>query len=254
MTKTIHWAAAGTLALGITAATSITQPTPLRAESDLSGTWVVAQLTTTAATVPVVGTIYATTRMVTVHDLDQDGKRLRGPGKLCRLDIDSGSSMVSTNLSRRFKRSLPRPYIDAVIEKTDAGQRIRTGRRLVVVGAKLDEPAREPLPTRADDNRVFDQDGDGKPGVTINIGGIVNGDIYVAQRSWTRLLGTKRGDAFSGRVYFDNEQSILGATSSMLDDPPDAKPVPEKSWFRMERVPSGTSCRKARKLTAGWFE
>ncbi|MEM9692328.1 MAG: hypothetical protein AAGA56_07275 [Myxococcota bacterium] len=215
--------------------------------------WVVAQLTTTAAKVPVVGTIYAKTKLLTLHDITERGNRLRGPGSLCSIDIDSGSRMVSTRLPDRFKRSLPQPYIDAVIDERNGKKRIRTGRRQMVVGAKLDQP-NEPLPTRASDSRVVDQDGDGKPGVTILIDGIVSGEIYVAQRSWTRFLGSMKGrDSFSGKVYFNNEQSILGATSSMLDDAPDAQPVVEKSWFKMVKVSSSTTCEDAKRMAATWF-
>ena len=228
-------------------------PRPAPAEPDMTGRWVVAQLTTTAAKVPVIGEINARTRMVALHDLAQEGDRVRGDGVLCRLDIDSGSSFVDTKLPEAFKNSLPRPRIDAVIERGDDGTRFRTGRALVVVGAKLEKPD-EALPTSPRDPRVFDQDGDGKPGVTIVIEGIVSGKIYVAQRSWTRLAGKRHGDgSLSGTVYFDNEQAILGTTSSMLDDPPSQRPVPAKSWFKMVRVPKGTSCADARKLSDPWL-
>lgn len=231
-------------------------PRPAIASADLSGRWVVAQLATTVAEVPVIGKIYATTRTVTLHDLDHEGDRLHGAGTLCQLELDSGSRLVTATLPEAFKRSLPRPVVDARLARNDDGDlTIRQGRRTVVVGAKLDEPLEDPLPRRPADETVHDQDRDGHPGVTIAIEGIVDGEIYVAQRSWTALSGSQVGrEGFAGRLYHDSEQSILEATSSMLDDPPEQRPLPAKSWFRMTRLGEAASCKTARAVAAGWFQ
>lgn len=228
---------------------------PVKAKNELSGKWVVASVTTTVAKVPVVGKIYAKTNTVVLHDLEQDGDRLRGGGTLCRLDIDSGSKFVDTKLPEKFKKALPPPYFDGVVTEKDGKTTLRTGRRLVVMGARLKKPAKDALPEKANDDRVVDQDHDGNPGVTISIDGIVSGDIHVATRSWTRFLGkTKGDDEIGGKVYFDQEQSILSTTSSMLEEPPETKPVPSKSWFRMVRVSDDATCGDARRLTDDWFE
>jgi hypothetical protein len=213
------------------------------------------QLTTTVADLPVIGDIYATSRLVTLHDLEHDGRRLHGGGRLCQLELDSGTSLVDTELSEGFKRALPPPYIDARVKQADGRIRFTQARQWIVVGAELDDPKSDPLPTDEDDERVRDQDGDGEPGVTIGVSGLVDGEIYVAQRTWTRLAGTKRVDgSFRGRVYFGNEQSILDATSSMLDDPPEAKPLPKRSWFVLVPVAADTSCSDARDIAAPFFE
>lgn len=228
----------------------------VEAKRDLGGKWVVASVTTTVAKVPVVGKIYAKTNTVVLHDLKQDGQRLRGGGQLCRLDIDSGSKFVDTKLPEKFKKALPPPFFDGVLTENDEGETtVRTGRRLVVMGARLAKPSRDDLPRDAEDKRVVDQDRDGNPGVTISIDGIVSGDIHVATRSWTRFLGSVQSDrAIRGKVFFDQEQSILGTTTSMLDEPPETKPVPNKSWFRMVRVANDFNCGDARRMTDDWFE
>ncbi|MEZ4451797.1 MAG: hypothetical protein R3B09_20205 [Nannocystaceae bacterium] len=241
-------AAAPALALALALA-----PRPVEAERDLSGRWLLAQVTTTVATVPVLGDIEARTRVVALQDLRHDGRRLRGAGTLCRLDIDSGTRFVTTTLPLAFKLSLPRPVVDAVLE--DGGATLRTGRQLVVVGARLERPEDEPLPTSPDDPRVVDQDRDGRPGVTIRIRGIVRGSIYVAQRSWTRLRGARRADGgYAGAVDFGTEQVVLGATSSRLDTPPPARPLPSASRFELVPVPAETTCAEALARTEGWFE
>jgi hypothetical protein len=224
-------------------------------EASLSGRWVMVQLTTTVADLPVIGDIYATSRLVTLHDLEHDGRRLRGGGVICQLELDSGSSLVDTELSEGFKRALPEPYIDARVRRADGRVRFTQARQWIVVGAELDNPKTDALPLDEDDERVRDQDGDGRPGVTIEVSGIVDGEIYAAQRTWTRLSGLKRVDgSFRGRVYFGNEQSILGATSSMLESAPETTPLPKRSWFVLLPVSDGTGCEEARDIAARFFE
>ncbi|MEZ4437466.1 MAG: hypothetical protein R3B72_00125 [Polyangiaceae bacterium] len=231
-------------------------PRPAVADEDLSGVWVMTQVTVSEASVPVVGTIHPVTTVVSLLRLKDDGKRLRGKGDLCQIEVDSGSSFVTTKLPAAFIRSLPRPQLEAKLDRQDDGtRRLRQAKRTVVVGAKLERPDTDPLPTEPKDARVIDQDGDGKPGVTVLIEGIVSGEIYVTQRSWTRLSGTQVGrEGFAGSVEFGNEQSILEATSSMLDDPPDQRPLPDKSWFRMTRLSGDATCATARAVAKKWLQ
>jgi hypothetical protein len=121
-----------------------------------------------------------------------------------------------------------------------------------VVGAKL-RRSNDPLPSDPDDPRVFDQDGDGNPGVTIRVEGIVSGDMYIVQRSWTRLEGALLGDgSFGGRLFFGNAQVVLDSTSPFLGDPPSSRPLPNLSWFRIARLPEDADCAKARERAAAW--
>lgn len=252
--KALRWLSHAMLAGAVVAAGLAASPSGNAAE-DHSGRWVMAQLTTTVADVPIVGEIYATTRLVTIHDLRHEGDRLVGDGTICRLELDSGSSVVKTILPRAFIESLPRPRIDARVKIEDGLLVFRQPTQTIVVGAELARPEKDALPKSPKDDRVRDQDNDRKPGVTIKIDGLVSGDIYVVQRTWTRLLGTKRVDGtFQGKVRFGNEQSILAATSSLLEDPPDARPLPEKSWFKLVRVKKDATCKDARKATDGWLK
>jgi hypothetical protein len=190
-----------------------------------------------------------------MHDLTHDGRRLSGQGTICRLDLDSGTSLVKTILPAQFLRSLPKPMIDARLDAEDGQLKFRQAKQTIVVGAELKRPTKDKLPTSPKDKRVRDQDGDDKPGVTIKIDGLVTGDIYVAQRTWTRLRGSKRVDGtFQGRVYFGNEQSILEATSSMLESAPETRALPEKSWFKLVRVDKDADCADARAVTDEWLK
>ena len=64
------------------------------------------------------------------------------------------------------------------------------GHAVQVQGAHLVMPNSEALPADAADPRVFDQDQDGLPGVTVLIEGILDGSVQVVQRTHTRMVGT----------------------------------------------------------------
>lgn len=218
----------------------------------LAGRWALLQVTATTAQVPVIGRVRAATRALSVHELRVQDDRLRGAGELCDVQVDSGSRVVRTVLPRAFIQALPPPVIDAEIAQDEGGLRLRQGRRTLVVGAHLDQPDAEPLPGDAADRRVIDQDRDGRPGMTINVQGLVRGEIYVVQRSWSALEG--RADAeggFRGQVAFGSEQRVLGATSRLLRGAPPSAPDPARSFFRLVRLPDGGGCAAARRAL-GW--
>lgn len=223
------------------------------ATSELSGRWVMAQLTTTRARVPFIGHVYATSLTVSLHQLRHDDARLFGPGRLCKLELDSGSRWVRTTLPAAVRARLPQPMIDAELGVDARGSMtLRQGRREVVLGARLASPS-DPLPLRASDPAMLDEDRDGRPGVTIEIGGIVPGRIFVAQRSWTELSGRRVANAdFAGAVRFGNEQVIFDATSQRLARAPEAEPVPDRSWFRLVRLADGADCGAASAAATRW--
>jgi hypothetical protein len=239
--------------LGSLALVPVTRATQ---EDELTGSWVMAQLATTAARIPIIGEVHASSRIVTVHQLRHEGGRLFGAGTLCQLELDSGSWFVRVRVPPATQAHLPPPVIDARIGREASGSRtFWQDRQLVVVGARLADPRLDPLPRGPTDPRVVDEDRDGYPGLTIEIGGILPGRMYVAQRSWTELSGQSAGSAaFAGRLRFSNEQVVLDATSRRLARAPASRPVPAMSWFRLQRMAGPGGCEAARALARGWFE
>jgi hypothetical protein len=114
-----------------------------------------------------------------------------------------------------------------------------------VQGAHLADPANGALPTTAADPQVFDQDGDGNPGVTIKLGGLVSGDLYVVQRQKTDLSGVATSaDRVAGLYGFMSEQVILGASSAFLQSAASSQkalpdPNASASTFVMVRFSAG---------------
>lgn len=251
MGGTIVWFALCVLAL--THASADTEPQASDAKS-LSGWWVMAQLMTTVTKIPILGNVYASTRMVSLLRLRHEAERLHGDGVLCHFAIDSGSRFVRTSLSPDAVARLPAPVVDARVQRERGRWLLKQPRQVVVVGARLEDVRAEALPTDPSDARVHDEDGDGQPGMTVSVSGLVSGMLFVAQRSWTELAGTlePERDLFVGSLHFDNEQVILGTTSPRLLRRQGARPVPERSWFRMQRVSSTTGCGGARHIAEGW--
>lgn len=87
------------------------------------------------------------------------------------------------------------------------------------VGIRLDDPVNESLPTDPDDPRIVDDDGDGQPGITveIRIGDSVE-ELYIARREIFAYDLVQDGpDTMTGTVTDSSEQLVIGATDPILE-------------------------------------
>lgn len=221
---------------------------PQTREVDLSGVWVQRQDTTTVSRIATVGRIRSTTTSFVLYDLRQEGDLLRGTGRVCDIRIDSGSAMVETFLPDAFLEAVPVPQIQAEVSEDNGRLTLDQPRTWSVLGAELDTPTTDALPEDPEDPRVRDADGDGHPGVTVRVGGLVEGDVYVVQRGWSEFDGAADDpDTFRGDVRFDQDQTVLGATRRALRNPPPTRPDdrPGASTFVMHRLGESAGCREA---------
>ena len=93
-------------------------------------------------------------------------------------------------------------------------ERARSG---LVLGAQLDDPLNDSLPDAESDARVYDQDMDGHPGVTLNINGLIEGDIYTVIRYVDTLSGAVSADRlWNGVARDETEQLVIGASQDVL--------------------------------------
>ncbi len=206
---------------------------------DMTGAWLLEQRTTTVSRVAAVGRVRTETRAVVVFTLEQVGERVVGGGSVCSVTVDIGSPFVSTTIPDGFVDALGAQLFEARVWLDDVGVRLETPRSWAVVGADLARPESDPLPSTADADEVRDDDGDGHPGVTIHVGGMIDGDVYVAQRSWSELSGRLLADgSFAGTVRFDQEQAVLGASRRALDSAPTTWVDPDEDahGFVLRRV------------------
>ena len=165
------------------------------------------------------------------------------------------------------KALIPVAYRDSLAPVTRAGTFAEgpSGRRLLIdslteiAGADLADPA-EALPTDPTDARLVDQDMDSKPGMTIQLTGFVDGEVYVVERKITALDGVAvSADRIEGLMSFSSEQSLLGSDPADLQQQVAASqrlPDPEtcNSYFRMVRVADTMDCATLRAQGAALFE
>lgn len=217
-------------------------------ERTFSGTWAQLQVTSEISDVPFVGE--ATSRNITLLRLEQrqNGNSLNVSAEVCRMEVDSGTSLVSIEFPQSFVDSLGIVIKPSTIEPVDRGYRFYQPRLTQLRGVRLENPETDPLPTAADDPRVFDQDGDGYPGITVRVTimGFIKGEVYVIQRDWNTLNGKVTSpDTIDGLIEWGIEQVVLGASNPFLkargNNRPD--PVAEHSYFRTTRIDPRQDCQ-----------
>lgn len=117
------------------------------------------------------------------------------------------------------------------------------------VGIRLDDPVNESLPDDPDDPRIVDDDGDGKPGITveIRIGDSVE-ELYIARREIFAYDLVQDGpDSMTGTVTDGSEQLVIGATDPIFEGSGGAwVQVPDLSFspILLERVDEDWDCER----------
>lgn len=214
---------------------------------DLSGRWVQRQDTTTVSRIATIGRVRSTTTSVILYDLRHDGASLSGQGRVCDVRIVSDPSFVGTTLPDALVRAMPAPLLDARLVRSGSAVLLEQPETWTVLGADLDAPSSDPLPESAADPRVCDPDGDGNPGVTVRIDGIVDGEVYLVQRGWSRLRGELGDGAIRGEVRFGQEQVVLDASRRVLRSQPPTEPAsgPGDNTFVMAPLDASAGCREA---------
>lgn len=216
----------------------------------LTGRYVLSQRTVVRTSIPILPDLSTETWSVGILDLTADTHELVGKGNLCSIEMRSSSSLVRTELPPAFQRLLSELRLQAQLKPHAGGFLLEESPRVLVLGAKLADPAHETLPTDASDPRVVDQDRDGKPGVTVAVRGIVNGEVYVVQRGATSLRGQSDAQGFHGAVRFQSEDVVVGASRSALTRRTKARPDLARSTFVLRKVTPNFGCADAEVLAA----
>lgn len=212
---------------------------------DLSGTWAQLQVQASVSSVPVVGEIRSQTRSLSLVSIRQDDRDLEVSVEACSIDINSDLEIVRTIIPDAMVAAVGTRTVKARLKPGNTYWRYEQQRDTSVLGAKLKDAENDSLPEWSRDFRVYDHDRDGNPGVTVNVDGMVSGSMYLVQRSSTKLRGiVKSRTKLEGMVTWNTEQNILGATSKLLKKSPEITPDPKlaRSFFRMKRISSPTSC------------
>jgi len=213
--------------------------------ADLGGRYVLSQRTVVVAPIPILPDLSSETWSVALVDLSPSSGRLSGEGRLCHIEMRSSSSLVRTELPPGLRRLLSDVRLDARLTPRPDGVSLSEVPRVRVLGAKLVDPARDDLPRDVADPRIFDHDGDGHPGVTVRVRGIVNGDVYVVQRGSAALEGESDPFGFHGAVRFKTDDVVVGATKSVLMRRSKTLPDRARSTFVLRKVDAAVDCDRA---------
>ncbi len=218
---------------------------------DIRGTWAQVQVTTARTEIPVVGTLETTTTSLLVTEIEREGADYVLTEQVCQIDLTGGSDAVETIISEAFAKGVSGQQRAIKWYRDGDALRYEQPKSWRASGVSTKNAATVKLPTSSDDPRVRDSDSDGNPGLTVKIRGAVDGEIYVAERSWSVLTGKMDGRGeLHGSIKWYSEQSVLEATSIFLSDPPASVPTTAKSqnYFRMRKMAKGAGCADAKKL------
>ncbi len=225
--------------LGLRAAAS---PPP-----DVSGSWVLVEVMPAVINLPIVGPVEMTTITALLVHIEQVGTKLTIERAYCFQEVRTTPPLVTTVIPDRFVASLNPLPLTAWLEETPEGWRFVQPLCVDVRGAWLVDPEHEVLPTEATDPRVFDQDGDGHPGLTIRVAlaGLLGGDAYVVNRTCTALEGWVLEDgSIYGAIHWSSEQNVIAARDPLLlaSYVYTMDPDPTKHFFLMRRISETDPC------------
>jgi hypothetical protein len=160
---------------------------------------------------------------------------------------------VLTGATQAAYRKVPESTLEKVRVDEERGTFLMTDHIQLWAVRDLPEPLTTPLPDDAAaaavppwDERIFDMDEDSEPGFTLEVSGLVQGEVYVAQRKSVDLAGVVTADGVVGYTTTTYSQTILGNNNPLLSqvDQGGAEEHPERDarWFAEVRVDDDASC------------
>jgi|GEM_PF-2416852 len=114
--------------------------------------------------------------------------------------------------------------------------------------------AKDPLPDEPSDEHVFDQDNDGKPGVTVEVTEPLEGERYMVRRAiWNLGEGKLQQDGMTIKGVlrsFIIEEKAIGADPPMLKQPSSIEQATDKqSIFMLKRIHERSTCDYVRQVS-----
>ncbi len=130
---------------------------------------------------------------------------------------------IQTSLSDAATQAIQPPPAVLEVDTVDGVLRVQRPPTPTPVGIRLDDPFNEPLPTDPNDPRIVDDDGDGKPGLTVTIEVTPEfvGELYIARREIFAFEAFLiEPDVLTGEVTDDSEQLVIGASDPAFASSP----------------------------------
>ena len=180
--------------------------------SDIGGHYGQRIVLSGIAEVPVLGFQETNTVGLALVELTNDNGILSARIKTCETKIQRPDDIVTTSIPEAFIESLPIAYRSGFIDNTV----IELSQLIELNGVRLNDPLMDALPDDTNDARIYDQDGDGFPGVTVFVSGLISGQINLIQRTITQLSGEVRDGKISGLVKWHVDEKILDSDQDLL--------------------------------------
>ena len=185
---------------------------------DLSGMWVAKLTGAQIVNSPLTKAMHNQNVYYQLFTIQQTGTALTIDGHYCdRTEINDASAIVPVAIPNAWA------YTETVIHRTGeiaasaAGYPVlKLSALFEAIGANLASPS-DPLPTAADDPRVYDEDNDGQPGITIRLSGLVTGSVYSVQSQTTTVSAVAVSPTrLEGALTFTSNQNILASDPSTI--------------------------------------
>jgi hypothetical protein len=151
---------------------------------------------------------------------------------LCALRLPSVKNIATLSLPTRLQALIP--VKSAVVSRgnfisSEGGlQTYSPPPLLLVIGARLENPATDPLPSLMDASTEWDEDMDGHPGVTVNATVFTctsAQELYVAIRTGGTITGTFTGfDTLDGTMNIKESESVVGYSDPCLSAATEVNP------------------------------
>jgi hypothetical protein len=249
------------LALGVVALALACAPEPVydddigvqaepAAPGSLAGTFALKTINATLVDVPIDGLSEdplgggVNFRLVT-REWDEAEQLYRQRSRLCG-GYNFEVLGVTTEVPEETYRKVPESTAELVVVDHERGTYESTG-HIQTWALEMDDPFTDDFPTDKDDPRIFDIEPDDHPGLTLFVGGLVEGEVYAAQRKTVDLEGVIQGPDYAVGLADNGFESItLGNNNELLDASEDGgagpHPDPKESWFEEVRIPEGSDC------------
>ncbi|MEE2789593.1 MAG: hypothetical protein VX589_19800 [Myxococcota bacterium] len=216
------------------------------AGSDVAGDYILQTKVTTIQTTPI-GDQTSVTTLNGYLNIAPDGA---GGWTSTEYGCGGGSSTdggVTITISQSLSETIPERVMPFRVFSAGGMNRFARSEAAVAIGIMLANPLQESLPMNTMDPRIFDQDMDGQPGITVDVTvegalasllGSADHKIYVMQINRNAMSGTIGADgSLTGALVDRSEQRILGASTMLLEMDLPARPDPNASnTFRAFKV------------------
>lgn len=206
---------------------------------EVQGRWAMLETQTALVTTQLLGTQVQTSQSYYLAEL-ADG---RMTVTLCDWLTEDASKLTTTRMGDKVLGNLE-PFVrDYTVTPAGDGFDFTVSKGITLRGVTLTDVETEAMPTEGTDTRVFDQDEDDKPGITLIVQGTVNGALYVAHRHAAALDGELASDTrISGLTDWTTEQVIFGSDPALISaQKPEAITHPDASLSKFEMVKVGAS-------------